>query len=97
MSHTPGPWRVDLDHREGGAHQVVHDHRGATCTVAFMATGYPEEEADANVRLAAAAPEMLEAMKAHLKDTRCDGDLCAYGWHEKFREIIRKVDPEWVS
>jgi hypothetical protein len=95
--NTPGPWYVDYDKRRDGADQVVHNHRGTTYTVAFMATGYPEEEAYANVNLIAAAPEMLEAMKAALKETGCDGDLCAHNWHEEFRRVIRKVEPDWAA
>ena len=43
------------------------------------------------------ADEALETMKAALKETGCDGDLCAHNWHEEFRKIIRSVEPNWSA
>ena len=62
-----------------------------------------EEEMEANERLIAAAPEMFEAIKEHLencgprewspewKGRSCPG---GDGLHEKFRQIIKKVEEE---
>lgn len=64
MSHTPGPWEA-----RGG---YVCDSKAVTLLIAENAYR-PEDEAIANAVLAAAAPELLEALeKARevLKETR---------------------------
>jgi hypothetical protein len=71
VSHTPGPWKVIYDN---GDYYVRGD--GATiadCTSWSANTGQPNppREVDANARLIAAAPEMLEALKA-LHDETAD-------------------------
>ena len=98
MEHTPGTWVAEMysmptgaDDFECGA-SVFADDGSRRREVAFVKE-LPEQEA--NARLIAAAPEMLEAMKAHLKETNCDGDLCNANWHEKFRQIIHLVEPDW--
>lgn len=62
-----------------------------------------EEEMAANARLIAAAPEMFEAIKEHLENCgprewspEWKGGSCpgGDGLHEKFRQIIRKVEEE---
>lgn len=61
--HTPGPWEIDSGMRtainKGGKHVAM---------VSFYKDGTPnsvdEIEHEANARLIAAAPEMLEALKA---------------------------------
>lgn len=85
-SYTSGPWGCDeatgiVYALDGSAVQTG----GAGCS----------PETQGNARLIAAAPEMLEALKAHLKETNCDGDLCNANWHEEFRRIIRMVEPDW--
>ena len=61
--HTPKPWtRHEVQHR------IVATHaRGYRVTVAWMADPHddaiPAEERDANARLIAAAPALLEALE----------------------------------
>lgn len=57
--HTPGPWRVDYDQRPDGADQILDANER---TVAFIAT--PKEDHETDARLIAAAPAMLEALRA---------------------------------
>ncbi len=62
MPHSPGPWHVDHDTREDmewNNHIAMPNGN----TVCFMAHGGPEkqDEFDANARLIAAAPDLLEA------------------------------------
>jgi hypothetical protein len=66
--HTPGPWRVtdEINRVSGG--EVIRPSRGdgVDSPVAFVCdfNGYDrDEERQANARLIAAAPELLEALK----------------------------------
>lgn len=64
MSHTPGPWAVDSDDPS----DVVETVRGGMLLARAYQIG--EDKTDwerarrANARLIAAAPELLEALKA---------------------------------
>lgn len=60
-SHTPGPWWVD-DRRPAGALQVQAQHRGKGSSYC-VATVHEWEVPDANARLLAAAPELLETLQ----------------------------------
>jgi hypothetical protein len=40
----------------------------------------------------AEACEAIEVLRAALRQTGCDGDLCTYEWHEKARRIIENFD-----
>ena len=74
MSHTPGPWEyigfkegepqngwaVRLPHHEGSRVKYLKDARYIRCE------GWGGEEADANARLVAAAPDLLNAALAVL-------------------------------
>lgn len=103
MSHTPGPWKMEPgepEMREGwsigapgsphpmGADYTREDNVVGSCCSAGV---YREEDA----RLICAAPEMLELMKKHLRESGCDGDLCSRSWHEEFLKVIRSVEPDW--
>ncbi len=58
--HTPGPWHVDKS-----LHRLVYDANGVGVGEAWHGVNereYVEEEA--NARLFAAAPDLLEALKA---------------------------------
>lgn len=59
--HTPGPWSVDPDDREGmewNIHIVAKDDRDMR--ICFMASNGPVE---ANAHLIAAAPDMLAILQ----------------------------------
>ena len=62
MIHTPGPWRAVLTY----VHSVREDRRTITSVADCGLTPRRAEEAQANARLIAAAPELLEACKAAL-------------------------------
>ena len=57
VAHEEGPWRIRVDKDTDGTYLVVLDKRGNT--IGFANT-------DANARLIAAAPEMLEALEGLL-------------------------------
>ena len=50
---------------------------------------------ESNARLIVKAPEMLDLIKKHLRESGCDGDLCSRSWHEEFLKIIRSIEPDW--
>ena len=64
-SYTPGPWR---EH----SHRQIGPDAGIVCEV-WSAIGWGDaaiREADANVHLIAAAPDLLEALKTIIADYR---------------------------
>ena len=64
-SFTPGPWR---EH----SHRQIGPDAGIVCEV-WSAIGWGDaaiQQADANVRLIAAAPELHQALKAIIADNR---------------------------
>ncbi len=69
--HTPGPWRVDRS--DWGQPQFIN--AGDTPLVALW--GYVSEKTtvEANARLIAAAPEMLEALKASNRTLIAERDV----------------------
>ena len=71
--HTPGPWHIGEGIYNGnifaknGRQKFYHDgcsSRQAVCTIRH---GWKAEEDNANARLIAAAPQMLEALRAALE------------------------------
>lgn len=67
VKHTPGPWELGyLDH---AGQRVVRQEHIEVCTCWHHSVGSIEREMEANARLIAAAPELLEALK--LVVTRC--------------------------
>ena len=66
--HTPGPWHVGAGNGEGSIFAENGRTRleiGGTTLhpIAQMGRGWDEEEDEANARLVAAAPELLEALR----------------------------------
>ena len=59
MSHTPGPWKVVRERRRFNIHDGPLNQGLATC----YETGGTLGRAEANARLIAAAPELLEIAK----------------------------------
>ena len=71
--HTPGPWTLEMT--TGGKTHVGRFGDGHVLTVAEVWECSTRAEFEANAKLMAAAPELLEALKAasdHL-------DYCGYG------------------
>jgi hypothetical protein len=62
--HTPGPWKFvkTIQHPEEKDQAVSFIQTPKTCyDLCFMKSFFTEEEAEANARLIAAAPELLNA------------------------------------
>lgn len=74
--HTPGPWAVNFP----GSADIIADFGGNDISVATIDGPKDQthhlvhEEHQANARLIAAAPELLEACKKALKDNRMQAD-----------------------
>jgi hypothetical protein len=68
INHTPGPWTVGLYSFDNvqGAHGIFP--KDCRIPICHSIMGGDLEEADANARLIAAAPELLVALRALLQD-----------------------------
>lgn len=92
--HTPGPWGIEqTDDTNWIGFMRPHDPKKVELIVCTTSRDSLTDEAlaknDANARLIAAAPEMLEA----LKDAVCALDCCGkdYPAAEKARAAIAKA------
>lgn len=65
--HTPGPWAIERDHI-GPRSQNDDQSYGMLIQVAYLERYDWPENAEANARLIAAAPELLEALEAIIND-----------------------------
>jgi hypothetical protein len=64
-AHTPGPWKVDRRSRRFGAETIrLTVWKGVKSLEMICAIAGDDSESEANARLIAAAPELLEACKA---------------------------------
>ncbi len=61
--HTPGPWRVIARANERNGPCVQRGRQGG-----FMIIGMSPEAEDADARLIAAAPELLEALESQISE-----------------------------
>jgi hypothetical protein len=98
-SHTPGPWRVsDFDHTE-----IIMNDLAGTYIAGVRDEAIPYEEARANARLIAAAPELLAALKDARETIERDAQrlrACAEQSHPEERDghmdganaLIEQVD-----
>jgi hypothetical protein len=80
MSHTPGPWRTDRNDIHSGQISVVHHCVGNDWVEVWSpdATAADEKEMEANARLIAAAPELLEALESMVEMVEMNGFGKAY-------------------
>lgn len=69
-NHAPGPWAIDRDDRPG----MEWNNHIVACVkpdmaICFMTNSYGDDnsEAEANARLIAAAPDLLEALQGVLR------------------------------
>jgi hypothetical protein len=95
--HTPGPWAVDrdADGRTGTSIRTVNILPGAVIgrQIAKIAKA---PEMFANASLIAAAPAMLEALKAVLTVVKCDNprvpvEYRTYGLHGHVYEALQQA------
>ena len=64
MNHTPGPWSVDYGGTIGHIKSLAKNDNGWTPTICRydLCADTVKDQAAANARLIAAAPELLEAL-----------------------------------
>lgn len=67
--HTPGPWKVNAD-EYGNVLGVRATNDATICQINWMIRKRGGLQAEANARLIAAAPEMLEALRLVMSDDR---------------------------
>ncbi len=70
--HTPGPWKFDGDNERDGFDVFAEaPYNGILATAYYQSGESPEDkqEAEANARLIAAAPDMFAALEALIKST----------------------------
>lgn len=102
-AHTPGPWRVH-DRTRSRDNRIMVLHPDGQRLIADLSQGYastageiPEEEREANARLIAAAPDLLNMLDRVLSEyLMCDpvnGPVCALTL-EHAREAITKAKGE---
>lgn len=88
---TPGPWRVDP---QNAGDVQTKDGRFEVATAYCPGGDMPEfDECYANMRLIAAAPEMLAALTLLLRshDATCPGETCQLSGIDLARAAISKA------
>lgn len=82
--HTPGPWKLEIIHLSTGRNRHV---RASSPSRGVAEVWGPDEdkESDANARLIAAAPELLEA----LRDIRANCSCCETQPNEPCANCLR--------
>jgi hypothetical protein len=85
-AHTPGPWSVSWD-----CNGLAHVGMGPNCTVSRVMAP-PAGDQEANARLIAAAPELLEALRHLLHNIEATGKRIDLGFAPRAaREAIAKA------
>ena len=86
--HTPGPWREDEDAIE----VVLSENDDQIASVWRSDVG--EDQQNANRRLIAAAPELLEAVKRaqRLADDLGDTSKGMWAWASDLEDLIAKAE-----
>ena len=96
QTHTPGPWRFDEKQIHGDVMAFDPERSRAVCVAQIhneRTAGTPNEQARANARLIAAAPELLAELKKALEFVVAthggenDGDI-----QEDIRAAIQKAE-----
>lgn len=84
-SHTPGPWHYVVGNKHHGPY-VESGWNGDICNCYHISSSdkkpflFQEEQSEANARLIAAAPDMLEALKSLVAHIQTIG--VSAGWRE---------------
>jgi hypothetical protein len=97
--HTPGPWLTDRNNVHTGQiatiHHCLNNSWVEVWTDKWAQTGLGEEEQEANARLIAAAPELLEALTECMADAdgyeQRTGKKLVGSWPAKARAAIIKA------
>ncbi len=90
-SHTPGPWEAwPVSHdKDGTPHLYVRCGGDAQCRLIVNTIAYgaiSREQANANARLIAAAPDLLAACKAHVR--LCSSAPVLERWQVRIDDVV---------
>jgi hypothetical protein len=91
MKHTPGLWHIIENKNENEETRPFSIWDNNLTFIARVIKEYPSVKAEANARLIAAAPELLEACKAMLEWQRVFFKL-DFDLERKLREAIEKAE-----
>lgn len=86
--HTPGPWQNDDTLKYNQRHCIRHNGL-IIALICKSAMDRTEQDAEANARLIAAAPELLEACTAAWQEQLTSNHTAET--HRKLSEAIRKA------
>jgi hypothetical protein len=97
--HTPGPWTADPGAVTGAPHTYVRTGGRREARAVARAQGRSARESEANARLIAAAPDLLETLKTVercLSESAGGGEIqqSRAGVRELARRAIRKAEGE---
>jgi len=82
VSHTPGPWEiVDGEVYAASAHRYIAEHRG------IDGVNVTEEQREANLRLIAAAPDLLAVVRDLVTAAEATTDESPGGFIEALSEL----------
>lgn len=85
MAHTPGPWTYFYKHKYDEWHVSV-PISGSSMRFGIFDDGIHSENPEADARLIAAAPEMLEALELVVGSLSFDRE------DDASKEVMRRVD-----
>ena len=85
---TKGKWKTAAPHE----YIVYEDFTKDKLIIASEIEGYTEEEANANARLIAAAPEMYELLKEELIPTSDYGGIISFEREKKIKTLLARID-----
>ena len=87
-----GKWEID-----GYGISMFDEQKEATLYVVDKVFGWTAEQAEANMRLIAAAPEMYELLKEELIPTSDYGGILSFEREKKIRALLAQIDGEEVN
>lgn len=90
--HTPGPWVVDESRHEGSINRL-EPFRHIGMVSLFQYDSGSRAENEANARLIAESPRLLEALEEafDMLGSRLIKDTFGYDWHEKAAAAIARA------
>jgi hypothetical protein len=91
QTHTPGPWELREPNCPDGPHKYGIQQINDGWTVADINSDIEQGEEEANARLIAAAPEMLEALEGLLSEMRDGQDSPSLGAMQKVYAAVCKA------
>jgi hypothetical protein len=91
--HTPGPWLIQQGDEWADGIVTLHGHNEDGTPMYWTVASYNRrrDEAEANARLIAAAPEMLETLKAMAEGCSVPADDVQRAIRDRARAAIAKA------